>query len=241
MNAYVETKIFRKYWGWFAAPQDISNVAIANFFSYEKYDVPGFHRTSGLTSVIDLSRSLEDIWLGMRNGFIRKQIEQGQRRGIAVQQGGDFDEFYALYRTFARRMQFQCVQRVSLRDHGILFTACHDSALLAGGVFIGDGTYLRAWALASAGDEYGQGGRMRELKGAANRLVLWEAIRWAKAQGYRAFDLGGMGPDDPNPHERGIAAFKEAFGGVRVDQHYYFKVYSHILRLWMAVRRQLPL
>jgi len=177
----------------------------------------------------------------MRESFVRKQIEQGSRRGIEVRPGqpADFPAFYALYRAFSRRMSIGRAASAALAEQGTLFVAFYDGALIAGGEFIGDGEHLRAWVLASGRAD--RSGRMRDIIGSANRMILWEAIRWAKQNGYRGFDLGGIAPDSSDPHLRGVAAFKEAFGGTRVVSYYYYKVYSPLLRLWMSARRLLRL
>lgn len=239
MKTYVEQKLFRKYWGWFLDPYDVEGVDIANFFSYKKVELSGFERTESLTSVIDLSRDINDIWKGARKNFIQKQIEQGRRRGVCVEKGGDFFKFYRLYTDFCHRMKFGRVLSSSLQKYGILFTAMYQGVLVGGGVFIGDGEYLRAWVLASARLE-GEG-RMREVIGAANRLVIWDALVWAKENGYKTFDLGGISPNHPNIGWSNVAVFKEGFGGERRMSYYYRKIYSPLLFFWMKIRRFISL
>jgi len=50
-----------------------------------------------------------------------------------------------------------------------------------------------------------------------NHLLQWEAIRWAKSQGYRTYDLWGA-PDEFRPEDRlwGVHNFKQGFGGTLV-------------------------
>lgn len=239
MIAYTQGTLLKKYWGWFEAPHDVSGFSAATFFSYEKKDIPGFHRKETLTSMIDLLQSEDDIWSSMRESFIRKQIEQGKRRGITVTESKDFSSFYPLYTTFAKEMNFEKVPRAILEKNGILFLAHHEEHLLAGGVFIGDGEYMRAWVLASG--RFEKSGRMRDLTGQANRLVVWEAIKFAKENRYRQFDLGGIAPDSENPGWKAVAVFKEAFGGKRAPAYYYHRVYSPLLRIKANMRRFLPI
>ena len=237
MKTYIEKKFFNKYWGWFTPPKDVVGVDIANFFSYERCDIEGFNRSESLTSIIDLSRSIEEIWEGMRISFIRKQIEQGKRRGIIVEKGGNFKSFYKLYREFSLHIGFGRVAAKSLQEQGILFTSSYDDKLLAGGVFIGDGQSLRAWVLAST--RFENEGRMRDIIGESSRMILWEALCWAKENNYRTFDMGGIAPDSDSLGIRHVSEFKESFGGTRTMSYYYYKIYSPILNLWMRVRHHL--
>jgi len=95
--------------------------------------------------------------------------------------------------------------------------------------------YFRAWVLASKRLD-NVSGRFREIIGQANRMVIWQAIMFAKDHGYRSFDLGGIAPDDDNKEQRSLAEFKEAFGGERKKAYYYFKVYSRLLKFLMKLK-----
>ena len=95
--------------------------------------------------------------------------------------------------------------------------------------------YMRALVLASG--HHGGDGKERELIGQANRLLLWQAIKYAKESGRQYFDLGGISPQSKNPKLVSLAEFKEAFGGQRQKCYYYFKVYSPLIKWWMRLRR----
>ncbi len=240
MKSYVQGRVFPKYWGWFEAPHEVKGFAAATFLSYEKVDALGFRRKETLTSVIDLSESLETVFSRMRKSFIRKQIEQGKRRGIVVEKSDDFASFYPLYSAFSKKMNFERVPKSTLAGNGILFIAKHEGKILAGGVFIGDGVDMRAWVLASL--RVGNAsGRERDMIGEANRMIIEKALMCAKEAGYRQFDLGGIAPDAENAGWRAVAVFKEAFGGVRIPAYYYHKVYSPLSRMIAKLRRFVPI
>lgn len=237
MKKYTEGGFFKKYWEWFADPREVEGVAIANFFSYSAVDVDGFKRKEGLTSVIDLTQPLEAIWERMRKKFVREQIEKGKRKGLTAVLSDDFASFESMYGRFTQQSDFDAVSKHALRN-GLLFLAYHESQAVAGGVFIADELHMRALALASRRfDE--TTGRMRDLIGEANRLVIWEAIQYGKANGKTVLDLGGIAPESDNAHWRAVATFKEAFGGERRSAYYYHKIYSPLLRAWMWLRRAL--
>ena len=234
------TLFFKKSWRWFAEPEDVSGIAVSYFFSYAKGDYAGFQRKETVTSLIDLRESLEVIWGRMRKNFIRKQIEKGARQGVVVQQSKDFKSFYPLYHSLSKQKKFGRMSYSTIRSNGLLFLAYYQERVIAGGVFIADGEYMRAWILASARAEEARG-QMREVIGEANRMVIWEAIQYAKQTGYQVFDLGGIAPDSNNTGWRAVAEFKEGFGGARVSAYYYLKIYSPLLRLLIRLRHLMHL
>lgn len=229
MKSYTEKfPFFKRYFGWFEKPRDISHVAAATFFSYEDESSKGFIRTISLTTVINLTLSLELIWEKFRKKFICEQINRGMRRGIVVQQSDDFKSFNKFYKDFHKGKSIASVSLKLLEDQGILFLAWYEGAPIAGGVFIGDGIYMRAWVLASTRMTH-QAGRMRDIIGEANRMIIWEAIRYAKKYAYQRFDLGGILPESENVGIRAVAEFKEAFGGERINSYYYSKTYVPVI------------
>ncbi len=225
------TNWFVKRWTWFADPKDESGLALANFFSYRDIDVPDFFKKSGLTSVIDLQQSWNEIESRMRPKFIREQISKGLKRGIVVVGPDNNHLSFAvrLYRRFRRQMNLP-PDRPPPPRVSKLFSAYHENQLLAIGWFLSDGVYCRAWALAS---ERFASSRQRELVGQANRLLLVQAIKWARDTSHQVFDLGGISPESPNSRQRSLAEFKEAFRGRRVKTYYYYRVYSSLLKLWL--------
>lgn len=228
---------FRHRWVWFGRPQDERGVALLNVFSYDDVDAPGFKKKAGWTSVIDLNQSLEEIKAKFRQKFVVEQMEKGERKGVVVKQDSNFAGFYPLYKNFRALKKIARDRYAILKRDGILFSVYCEGEMVAGGIFIGDGEHLRAWVLASKRLD-GVSGPEREAVGQANRLVIWEAIKYAKGHGYRRFDLGGINPAALDRGEQGLAEFKEAFGGERVQTFYYTKVYSRPLHFWLKLRRR---
>jgi hypothetical protein len=58
----------------------------------------------------------------------------------------------------------------------------------------------------------------------AQDLLHWEALRFHRALGDSAFDMAGFNPDAASDKERGIARFKQKFGGTTVELHRFTKV-----------------
>jgi len=236
MKQYVTGTIFKKLWFWFETPHDVPGADMVNFFTYSDGNYEGFTRTQTLTSVIALSATLDEIWSKTRKKFIQRQIEQGRSRGVTVAQSSDFTSFYPLFKDFRSSKKLPRISYKVLSQNGTLFLARFAGEVIAGGIFITDGTHVRAWVLASRRLD-GMDGRMRDIIGDANRMVIWEAISWAKQNGYAVFDMGGIDPDSKDSGQRSLAEFKEAFGGERKSAFYYHKVYSAPLKVWMRLRK----
>ena len=68
-----------------------------------------------------------------------------------------------------------------------------------------------------------------KLIGYANRLIHWEAIKYAKEKGIKEYDLGGIFSDEEVEKDKvkmGIRSFKLSFGGESVTRYQYQKIYS---------------
>ena len=54
----------------------------------------------------------------------------------------------------------------------------------------------------------------KTISGLAHALLIWEAIKWAKENGFKEFDFGGYNPNKPQFQQ--INEWKASFGGVPV-------------------------
>ncbi len=235
---FLPSLFFKKKWIWFADPTDILGVDTVTYFSYNDVDVPGFRKKSGWTLVIDLSPSIEEIWNGMRKDFTILQIEKGRRKGVVVKQDNNFGEFRPILEEFRKNKNLGEEDYRVLRKNGLLFSAYLEGRMIAGGIFINDEQYLRVWMLASKRLDAGSG-VSGQIIGQANRMVLWEAISYAKEHGMKMFDFCGIDlPEregDPLPS---LTVYKEAFGGRRLKNFYYTKTYSAILEFLYTMKKK---
>lgn len=223
--------LLRKKWIWFSDPYDVKGCAMVNFFSYNNIDKEGFSKKDGLTTVIDLDKSLEDIWSNIRKKFTRRLINQGEKKGIIVKQDNNFKDFEKIYKDFRSKKKLTS-DRFSLLKQGTLFSAYYQGKLIAGHIFVADNTFVRSWVAASSHMEQATG-KDKRLIGWANRMLIWEAIKYYKNKGLKLFDMGGI---DLNKEDSLLTEFKESFGGERRPCYYYHKVYSPMLKLWIKIR-----
>lgn len=173
---------------------------------------------------IDLSQSLDQILARMATRR-RREVRRVERLAVDVKLGGrdDIDSFHAMHELTAQRHGFAalsrtylCQQWESLHPRGWLqlFLAYHEGRPLAGiwNTAFGDTVTYRV---------PGWSGEERNLR--LNVACHWRAIQWAKQNGYRYYDFGGIDrgyaertlAGEPVPEEflQSPGGFKVLFGG----------------------------
>ncbi len=166
------------------------------------------------TIMVDLQASEDELRARMKEKW-RYNVGLAIRRGVKVrtaQSLEDVRKWYELLQLTSERDQFG-VHRPEyyhqawelLQEQVRLFLAEYEGKLLAGifvSVFAHEGIYL-----------YGASSNERRNL-MPNYLLQWEAMRWARDQGARRYDLWGI-PDTDNEEEAmaGVYRFKRGWGG----------------------------
>jgi peptidoglycan pentaglycine glycine transferase (the first glycine) len=170
------------------------------------------------TLYLELTRS-EDELLAAMDRRTRYNVNLAARKGVTVRpsrSATDLEVFYGLLEKTTERKHFLVhnlpyYEKVLelLGPAGTLLVAEYDGEALAASFVLAFGRYAYYAHAASSSVR-------RELK-AANKIV-WEAIRWAKNEGYEIFDFWGI-PRDPSPDNPlyGVYTFKKGFGGEIVE------------------------
>jgi hypothetical protein len=215
-------------------PFDVKKCDMADFvFCTKRVDLKGFKRTEQLTSIIDLTKNIDAIWDGFGKRSCQQTIRRAERAGIKVVISKDFDGFYNIYKQFAKRKGIRPflglldIQKDTLRKYGTLFLAYDGNDILGGDVYLEDKDHILGWFTASRRLEVES--REAKLIGMANRLMRWEAIKYAKDKALRDFDWGGLWADEEaegDPVKKGINSFKLSFGGDKTMRYSYEKIYS---------------
>jgi lipid II:glycine glycyltransferase (peptidoglycan interpeptide bridge formation enzyme) len=172
------------------------------------------------TFVLDLTRS-EDQLLSAMKQKTRYNIRLAEKKGvhIRVASAEEHPLLYGLYAETSTRDGFV------IRESGYYDTAW--------GLFLQSGLG-HAWVAEVEGEPiaalilfcfasrawylYGMS-KNRHREKMPNHLLQWEAIRWAKSQGFQSYDLWGA-PDEFTAEDRlwGVYSFKQGFGG-RLVRH----------------------
>jgi len=227
---------------WFSeCPFDVDDCDVVMFSDCRnKVDLSGFTCKPKTTSIINLTQPLEQIWKNMSKSSCRYAIRRAERDGVIVKVNQNYREFQEINTSFrlAKRLP-EYVYSKNLIDiikrYGVLFIAKYNWGILGGLAFLTDGDTFR-W-LVGASKRLQVDGERATLIGNANKLMIWEAIKYAKALGAKEFDMGGIYTGENKDDQRyTISKFKLGFGG-EVKTHYdyqkvYFKLYSFALALY---------
>ena len=179
------------------------------------------------TMRIDLSQDLDRVLAAMSSST-RRQIRRSQKLGVEVRMGGpdDVELFHSLYAATARRQRFEPLSLGYVRAQWEalapselvqMFFASHEGRVLAA-------VWLTIFRDTVTNRLAGWTGEARQLQ--PNVACWWGAMRWAKKQGYRHFDFGGIPRRDaelmirgeplPEAFQRSPGAFKREFGASAV-------------------------
>lgn len=211
--------------------RDCKNKVVSREFSCEEFT----------TLVIDLTQDLDTIWKAI-HGKCRTKINSAKRRGVKIERNKDYEGFYRLNDLFRRNKKLP-MMRVGcefMKKYGTLFTAHLNGKMLSGYFALEDKNTMRLLVGASRRLEVTK--EDVSLIGKANRLILWEIIRYAKEKGMKEFDLGGyyIGTKKDEEKEK-INFFKRDFGGKVVTHYIYQKYYSTFYKIaqktYQLVRR----
>lgn len=175
------------------------------------------------TLLIDLTETLDEI-LGQMTSRTRQNIRVAERKGVVVREGTERDipTVHRLLLATGKRHNFssppeayyrELWQNLAPRGFLKLFLAEFAGEAVTALFVISFGDTAVAW-------RFGWSGRNGGFH--PNELIEWAAMKWAKANGYSYFDIGGINRKLAGMIERGeaipkpVAArnyFKLGFGG----------------------------
>jgi lipid II:glycine glycyltransferase (peptidoglycan interpeptide bridge formation enzyme) len=201
-------------------------------------DIKGFSKVEFTTIVIDLTQDLETIRKKM-DRLCRRSIDYAKKDGIIIRMNQGYEIFNSINSEFrkAKGLSKHNLDIEYMEKNGVLFLADYEGQTLAGHYYLSDGKNFRF--LLNASKRLEVTGNMNKIVGNANRLMIWEAICYAKACGISTYDMGGYYTGkEPDPEKEGINKFKKSFGGQVVTHYFYQKDYS---RLYYIGRKFLAL
>lgn len=219
---------------WFAQqPYDVDGVGRIIFRDCKnKVNAPGFSFDEFTTLVVDLTRELDGIWADMDKSSCRYAIRRAERDGIVVKINEDAEKFCKLNKNFRKKKGLFIGPSDSLGfiiKNGTLFTAYYNNKIISGSFFLEDMNNIR-W-LFGASDRLIVDTKQASIIGNANRLIIWEAIKYAKNKNIKEFDFGGYLESSNDEQKINISLFKKSFGGSVVSRYVYKKDYSYLYKL----------
>lgn len=195
------------------------------------------------TLTLDLTLPEDDLLMNMSQNT-RRKVRTADKKGVTIREAstGDLDVLYNLYRITGQRDEFL------IRPPEYYEKAWRDfmQADLAHALIAEvDGKPIAHVILFHFGQTcwyfYGASSN-KERQRMPNYALQWAAIKWAKAQGYRVYDMWGA-PDSFTEDDSmwGVYQFKRGFRGTVVrhigawDYAPYPLLYAAYTRLWPRV------
>jgi len=191
------------------------------------------------TIIVDLTQD-EDQLLAAMKQKTRYNIRLAERHGVKVCPSANLEGFYRMMQTTAQRDGFALHSADYYRRAYAIFEPQGRAVLLEAVLDQKPLAYLmacfqheRAWYFYGASDD-----ENRNLM--PTYLLQWEAMRWAKANGAKTYDLWGIPDEDEAVLEEqfssrsdglwGVYRFKRGFGGqVMRSAPAFIRVYNPLL------------
>jgi hypothetical protein len=181
-------------------------------------------RKSGVVIYINLTAEEDVIWKNMKKPN-RNSITRAKRENVDISRTRsleDINEFVKMYnetmeRRNAKKMyyfpnKFYHLLFDMLKENASLFVARHEGETVSGSLFVGRDRFIHYFL---------SGTRLEARSLGATNLLLYEAVMWAKKQGYKIFDLGGGYAENDS-----LFQFKASFSKTTADFFTYRKVHD---------------
>ena len=170
------------------------------------------------SAYLDLGKCESEILAGFKSKT-RYNTRLAERRGVVVRRGGEPDlaSFFKLTVETGRRDGFaihdreyyEAVYKAFGPDDSALFLAAHEGRDLAALMAIKTGR--------EAVYVYGAS-TSRERRRMPSYAVQWQAMRWARANGCRRYDLWGMAdPENGRDPMAGVSRFKNGYNPIPIE------------------------
>lgn len=167
------------------------------------------------TVTIDLTQAEDDILMAM-SGNTRRKVRQADKKGVTLRTAtiDDIDALYALYDITGDRNDFL----IRPKDYYIkLWRYFMENNLAHALIAEYEGQAIAQVILFHFGETcwyfYGASSNA-ERNRMPNYALQWEAMKWAKAQGYKSYDMWGA-PNEFTEDDSmwGVFMFKQGFRG----------------------------
>jgi lipid II:glycine glycyltransferase (peptidoglycan interpeptide bridge formation enzyme) len=218
---------------WFSDyPFDIYRCSCVRFYACKnKVDFPGFTRIDNTTLVIDLTQELDILFMNMSRNT-RRVIKKPMLEELTLEKDEHQEEFIQMAKDFRKKLHLEplYLTKEFLNSDTCLYVATYRREVISGNLFLIDKN--EAYWYCSVSKRLSCSREKANIIANANKLIMWEAIKYFKDKGMKELDLGGyhVGSDDYLSNES-YSTFKARFGGEIVTKYLYIKNYSYISNL----------
>jgi len=165
--------------------------------------------SSHQTAIIDLSAAEDSIWMDIINSNKRNKIRKALKYEVEIRTCGSegFELYYPLLTDMHKKANLKTtpvsyyvnvLDTYFAKNRAAIFLAAINSKVISGKIVIGNKYIMHSWQTASKRDAPNMG---------QSELLQWEAVKWAKHNGSKYYDLCVV-EQERLPH---IARFKLGF------------------------------
>lgn len=190
--------------------------SIGNRWGVNPYQRHGFEDVSLLSQVIDLSASEEEIWNGFSQSA-RQAVRKAEKAGFRTERvdwGAMLDTYYDCHVETYERTGVTPHPRRYFSGIAAQTAPAGASVLYAAYSAAGEPVAFHNDARWGAGSNYHTGcSRASTRETGLDYLLMWTALRDARAAGCLWYDCGWVFPGSADSKQQGLTLFKTRFGG----------------------------
>lgn len=186
--------------------------------------------------IIDLNQDLDTIWQNMSGSDCRRAIRHAEADGIKIKLNQNYEEFLEINQEFRKKKGLGAYSESIdfMKKYGTLFVTEFNKEILLGQLYLEDENNIR-W-LITGSKRLDVDKEKARLISNANKLTVWNAIKYAKEKGIKEFDMGGYYTGEKKDIQKeNINKFKKSFGGKLVTHYVYEKDYSKLFTLFKKI------
>jgi hypothetical protein len=184
--------------------------------------------------LVDLSRSKEEMWAGLKRKSCRADIKKAAKQDPEIILNDQTDAAFRLVNDHIARKRYRSALRQGewerVLSHGDLFSIRWQERLICTHAVLVDPTGRVRLIMAAEVKPLDEA--VRGMVGPMNRLLHWHELNYYKDRGCRYYDFGGLILDESSPAYN-VSRFKLSFGGEPIVEN--------VMQLWRgpAARRVL--
>ena len=180
-----------------------------------------FHETKNATFIIDLSKSLDEIFHKAKKDSVRKNIKRAEEKGVTIHETNsekDIIRHYELLKEHRLRNNLIPPSKESVLENYRLgkrtgltgFMAVYNEKAVGSITMSAYNAYITEQGITRSEIDI-------EKKLYSQDLLRWHIIKWGKKNNFRYYDLAGIKPENRSKKEEGIFRNKAKWGGKLIE------------------------
>ena len=167
----------------------------------------------------------------MSGSNCRRAIRHAEANGVKIKLNQNYEEFFEINQSFRKKKGLDAYSESIdfMKKYGTLFVTEFNKEILLGQLYLEDENNIR-W-LITGSKRLNVDKEKARLISNANKLTVWNAIKYAKEKGIKEFDMGGYYTGEKKDIQKeNINIFKKSFGGKSATHYICKKDYSKLFK-----------